>query len=67
MCGLLSPDSKLLYFIETSGQKLVRKRIVVYEASFREDEFSFVLIEAPTNFNDNSLKVERCEDALAVL
>ena len=38
------------------------------EATFREDEFSFVLIEAQTNFNNNSLKVESCsgEGVLAI-
>ena len=36
---------------------------------FCEDEFSVALVEAPTNFNYNSLKVECCsgEDVLAVL
>ena len=65
VCGLLS------YFNETSGQKLVRKPNGSDEASFCEDEFqefSFVLVEAPTNFNYNSLKAECCpgEDVLAV-
>ena len=52
-----------------SGQKLVRKRNGADEASFCEDEFSFALVEPPTNFNYNSLKVECCsgEDVLAIL
>ena len=65
---MLSSD-QLSYCNETSGQKLVRKPNGANEASFCEDEFSFVLIEAPTNFNYNSLKAECCsgEDVLVVL
>ena len=39
------------------------------EANYCKDDFSFVLVEAPTNFNCNSLKVQFCsgEDVLAVL
>ena len=57
-----------IYINETSGQKLVRKRNGADEASFCEDEFSFALVEAPTNFNYYSLKVQCCsgEDVLAV-
>ena len=66
-CGLLSSD-QLSYFNQTSGQKLVRKLNGSNEASFCEDKFSFVFVEAPTNFSYNSLKAEGCsdEDVLAV-
>ena len=47
----------------------VRKLNGADEASFCNDKFSFVLDEAPTNFNYNSLKAECCsgEDVLVVL
>ena len=67
VCGLLSSDY-LSYFNKTSGQKLVRKPNGSDEASFCEDEFSFVFVEAPTNFSYKSLKAEGCsgEHVLAV-
>ena len=67
VCGLLSSD-ELSFFNQTSGQKLVRMPNGSEEASFCEDKFSFVLVEAPTNLNYNFLKAECCsgEDVLAV-
>ena len=56
--GLLSSDY-LSYFNDTSGQKLVRKLNGADEASFCEDAFSFVLVEAPTNFNYSQLSRKR--------
>ena len=43
----------------------ISSRLGADEESFCEDEFSFVLVEAQTNFNHNSLRAECCsgEDA----
>ena len=57
--GLLSSD-KQSNFKETFGQKLARKPNGADEESFYEDEFVFVLVEAPTNFSYNSLKSGCC-------
>ena len=56
---MLSSD-QLSYCNETSGQKLVRKPNGANEARFCEDEFVSVFVEAPTNFNYNSLKSGCC-------
>ena len=42
------------------SQMLIRKLNGVDQGSFCEDEFSFVLVEAPANFNYNSLEAECC-------
>ena len=61
-------SADLSYFNKTSGQKLVRKPNGADKMSFCKDEFSFVLVKAPTKFNYNSLKAEcfSSEDVLAV-
>ena len=48
------------YFNETSGQELVKEQNGADEPSFSQDEFSFLLVDAPTNFSYNSLKADCC-------